>query len=467
MLRSPRTPSDLPVEVLRMIFTWHAKLHSSLMRQLWSFPPWIAITHVCHYWRAVALDHRSLWTSITPELGLGWIKASIERSKPLLIDVSLFHNGPWSPKMYVVINLVRDCMRLGSLHINGFPSGTVKLLEALGSQTSIHTLSLCSHFNDSSIELPVAMFGRQAPIRVLSFNSDGCFIAPLWCLHGVNRFSCHQQTPFHALLDALREMPMLQYFELQRCSLPWEDTDASPSPPIQMPNLMYFSVEADSLRFFTLLNERLELPEGAKRKLELVYQVASDLDSWAIWIPRLLIRVPPANRLTHIQLSGGAMEGTIRIWAGDLSTTDHKDAEFSFTAICTGYVRLRHLNGKYHPPVIHLAALCDLLGAATAHTLIFDPCQRYCGRFKKLTRAALWSLLGRLPAVEKLELGIDGAEVLWNMWKMVGSPAVLPALRSIETVNVDSTAPRVAKITEGRLLRLLQDGGKGRRNPRK
>jgi hypothetical protein len=38
----------------------------------------------------------------------------------------------------------------------------------------------------------------------------------------------------HALLDALHETPMLQYFELRQCFLLWNDKDASWAPPIQI-----------------------------------------------------------------------------------------------------------------------------------------------------------------------------------------------------------------------------------------
>jgi hypothetical protein len=295
---------------------------------------------------------------------------------------------------------------------------------------------------------------------VLSFNSETYIVMPHWLLHGIIRFSCHQEIPLPALLDALREMPMLEYFELQRCSLPWKDTDASPSPPIQMPSLMYFSVYANSLRFFTLLNQRLALPEGAKRRLELKYQVASDLNNWETWLPLSLKGVRAANKLTHIRFSGGAMEGTIRIWAGDHQTTDHEDAEFSFTMNWTGYVRLRQSHGGYHPPIVHLALLCDLLGATTARTLILEPHQKYSGNYKEQSRSALWAFLGALTSVEELELDVDGADVLLEAWRDKGAPAVLPALRRVRMGRVDSAAHGVVAVTEEGLLRLLQGSDK-------
>jgi hypothetical protein len=61
----------------------------------------------------------------------------------------------------------------------------------------------------------------------------------------------------------------------------------------------------------------------------------------------------------------------------------------------------------------------------------------------------------------------NGLEVLWDMWRKDGAPAVIPALRvvrMVRPVRVCSTAPGVTAIIEERLLRLLQSGGKRRTN---
>jgi len=57
------------------------------------YPPhWIAISYVCQRWRAVALDFKKLWSTLTPNLSPKWIAAFLQRSpaygpKRVSIDV--------------------------------------------------------------------------------------------------------------------------------------------------------------------------------------------------------------------------------------------------------------------------------------------------------------------------------------------------------------------------------------------
>ena len=460
--------SDFPVELLQIIFTCCTELTD----KHYAAPPWIAITRVCRHWRAIALDHHSLWTSITSQLHFCWARAFMERLKPALVDVTIFSyalsSGSTPLSILDIVTLLSDCTRLRSLHIAGRPSHILQILAILPPQASIHTFCLIHRVLRPSapLELPVSLFGGHAPIREISFDSNTHILAPHWLFHGITRFECHQQIPLHALLDVMRGMPMLQHFELHSPfdHQPWKDTDAPQSIPIQMPNLMCFSVHAHSLRFFMVLNQRLALPEGVKRRLELLYQMASDLDHWETWIPPLLacVRATDSLTLTNIQLSGGALDGWIRIWAGDVSVTSYEDAGFSFSMNWSVYLCPKQLRGIFQTPIVHIASLCDLLGAASTRRLIFDARPDDYDDYRDQSRSALWAFLGKLNAVEELELCTDSAEVLRDAWRKDNAPAVLPALRRVRMVKADNTAPCVSAITEEGLLRLLH--GNGRRH---
>ena len=452
---SPASPLFyFPVELMKMIFTCCTEIAD----KHYASPPWIAITRVCRRWRAVALDHHPLWTSITSKLKLGWAKAFLERSEPLSVNVSFITHAKSchdvSPSLRELIALLSNCTRLRSLFIFAHSSFILSFLSTLPPQTSMHIFSLhCIQLpsrHSAPLELPVELFRGHAPIRELSFDSSTYIVAPHWLLHGITHFSCRQQIPLHALLDALREMPVLQYFELQCCNPRWIDPNVLPSPPIQMTRLMCFSIRVYSLRFFTILHPRLALPEGAKIRLELAYQVALDLDNWATYVPLLLTTVPAATRISHIHLYGGNLDGWIRFWAGAPFMTSYEDAEFSFSLQWS-----RTLDtGQFHSPIVHLASLCDLLGSVTARALIFDRISYHN------TRPVLWTFLGKLTVVEELELRCNSAVKLWDAWRNDGAPAVLPALRSVRVVNIDPRPPGVAVITEEGLLRLLQGGGR-------
>ena len=251
--------SDFPVELLQIIFTRCTetadKRHAA--------PPWIAITHVCRRWRAIALDHHSLWTTITAQLHFCWAKAFMERSKPSLVDVTIISyaqsSGSTPMSILDMVTLLSDCTRLRSLHIAGRPNHILEILAILPPQPSIRTFSLIHRvlFPFAPLELPISLFGGHAPIREISLDSNTHILVPHWIFRGITRFECHQQIMLHALLDVMREMPMLQDFELHSSfnHEPWEDTDTPQSATIKMPSLMCLSVHAHSLRFFIVLNQ--------------------------------------------------------------------------------------------------------------------------------------------------------------------------------------------------------------------
>ena len=114
---------------------------------------------------------------------------------------------------------------------------------------------------------------------------------------------------------------------------------------------MCFSVHAHLLRFFIVLNQRLRLPKGARRSLELLYQIAWDLDHWKTWIPPLLASVRATGSLTHIQLSGGALDGWIWIWAEGSPETGYENAKLSFSMNWSVYLCPKQLRGIFKPPL--------------------------------------------------------------------------------------------------------------------
>ena len=120
-------------------------------------------------------------------------------------------------------------------------------------------------------------------------------------------------------------------------------------------SLVCFLIHVYSLRFFAFLHERLALPVRAKIRLELAYQIVSDLDNWTTYVPIFLKRIPAATKMSHIHLYGGNLDGRIRIWAGAPFVTDwYGNAEFSFSL----HWSKAFSTGQFHSPVFHLASLC-------------------------------------------------------------------------------------------------------------
>jgi hypothetical protein len=438
---------QLPVEILQKIFTCVAEPrlpdHDPFLQV---YPEWIAITYVCHYWRAVALNHHSLWGTITPNLSFTWLKILMARSEPAQVDVELRIGQLFVKRMCLSVDeaiaLLSDCTRMRSLRLLGPRRDVCAVLDVLRVTTPIHSLTLSLWEPGPPIFLSEDLFGGRAPIRQIHFTADRCIVAPRWLLRGITHFTSGEQILLLDLLDALRQMPALAHFTLQNCRAHWEDTDAPREPLIELPHLEEFSVHADSPRYFALLNQKLALPRGAKRRMELRTLAVAGWSRWLRWFNALLPIIEAANGLQHIYLSGGAKEGTFRMWSGDVATT-YEDAEFSFEMYWYGSPMMTTTDQRLTSPIFHLGGLCDLLGATK------------CGRTLMLggdptpTRVELpmfcwWMLLEKLPAVEKLELRADVVKALYTAWEEVGAPAVLPALHQIHVVPV-STATTIVE----------------------
>ena len=104
----------LPVEILHTIFVFCAGLDDEDPNGRYMdtfevtsysgtryprYPPyWISITYVCQRWRAVSVNFKKLWSTITPNLSPGWITAFLQRSAhvPKYVDIDA---GPPSPPL--------------------------------------------------------------------------------------------------------------------------------------------------------------------------------------------------------------------------------------------------------------------------------------------------------------------------------------------------------------------------------
>ena len=464
---TPAIASTLPVELLQMIFSYYTEFKDCYAGVYRTCPAWIAVTHVCRRWRAAALDYSSLWTSIsTDTLGKGWIKAFMERSDPSLIDVTLgisrLPSGKWAGlSVDDFFALFAGCTRLRSFHIFGEISIVCKLLDTLHTATHIRSLSL--HIvGQRPVELPDNLFGGQAPIREVCFIAATSYIdAPHWLLRGITHLTSNQQIPLQNLLDTLAQMPVLHSFTLERCVLSWRGTDAPRDVRIRMPNLMYFTVDVDagSPIIFALLNRRLSLPDGAKRRLH----SHQNVDSYASkpWSPSILA-IPPSLReviqaakgLQNVQLSGGPLVGSFRLWTGDVG---YEEAEFSL-----GFSWKFILTDRGKPTAFDLATLCGLLCVERVRMLTLLINSETLEGLGPSGRSFWWTLLGRLSTVEELELCPDAVRNL-HYARRGGVGVVFPELRSLRMVQAaNSTVSTTSHSTEmiKDLMKILQGEAK-------
>jgi hypothetical protein len=457
--------SNLPLELLQLIFGYCTEFEDLPVELYRACPSWIAVTHVCSRWRGAALNNSSLWTSInTKTMRKRWIEAFLERSKASLIDLTIaldtfmssFSTRHPLDEDEVIALFSAGCTRLRSLHIIGEFSIVYKLLDTLHTATNIRSLSLDTHSMSipwTSHVLPENLLGGQAPIREARFITDDHIVAPRWLLRGITHFTSNQYIPLRILLDTLHQMPVLHSLMFEGCILNWKGTDSPRDVQIPMQNLMYLTVDVDakSSVAFALLNQRLALPNGAKKRLRTDMRSSSeDRNTSILEIPpslRQIIRA--ANGLQHIQFSSGIEEGSLsfRLWTGD---TGYEEAEFSFEFSWEFYWES---DRDFRVPIRDMVLLCDLLGVEGVRTLRIPRVSLEWRWFKKL-----FDLLKKLHALEELELCADAMRELCSALDEGRTRAVLPELRSVRILEAGSTTSDVAERTE-ELMRVLRGYG--------
>ena len=398
------------MELLQQIFSYCTAFEDPLVGH-YAYPAWVAVTHVCSRWRAAALHNSSLWTSInTDAMGKRWIKIFMERSNLSFIDLTLsFNPETHRTKHFLnvdeVIALFTGCARLRSLKVICKINIVRELLGKLHTATPIRSLSLfVIDTGMRPVILPFNVLGGRVPIPEVCFLSIGSsIIAPQWLLRGITHFTSHQLISLQNLLDILRQMPALHSFTLEGRIMVLRGTAAPREDQIPMPHLMYFTVNVNerSPRIFTQLLRRLVLPDGAKKRVRLHKSLSHNPKIWSpfiLEIPSYVRKViEAADGLRHVQLSGGSLEGSFRLWSGDLG--DYEEAEFSFEISW----RAQGIGNGPLCPVIDLAALCDLLGVERVRTLTLRTSSQDRKGIVGSGKSFRQILLRKLPGVEVLE----------------------------------------------------------------
>ena len=422
------------------------------------YPALLPITYVCRHWRTIALSHAPLWTSITCGLSLRWIKAFMEHSRTMLMDINIPVASPWPDTRTGLcredaILLLTDFTRVHSLCLTGSYRTIRTILDSLCRSLPIQSLSLCLHGIGwhSSYTLPDDLFGGNAPIRRLQLIGTGHIVTLNWLLRGVTHFTSSELITLPQLLDVLRQMSALAHFEFRPGRLcRWKPVvDKLRGLPIQMPQLMNFIVQADSPNEFILVNQLLLLHVGAKRWLELPVSVFQRQLFDVYYIDNLSPVVEAANGFQHIHFSEARKEGWFHLWTGNAVTT-WEDAEF---CLCV----------EWKAPEVWLSrenlrsfvTFCDAIGAALVRKLVID------SPSPSLQKSYWWKILEGLPGVEELELYPTCVDALGGAWKAKRAsraPAVLPALRRVQIVDseLNNSSPQYSIIGDPPARRIVQ-----------
>jgi F-box-like len=248
---------ELPPELLCKIFIACAAPPSKLKPDaLWSDSyrfsaesiQWIAVSHVCRYWRYVALDCAELWRRLV-FFNLDVTKEMIHRSKGANLEVIIIE-PPWSkPSANEVLQTLRpvsyriSVLRLETCNYPSFYDTIVSAAPKLESLTlSFHD----DYYRPRKLSVPDTIFSLQTP-ALRSLELRDCVLA-----------SPSPSSIISRIISFLRQTPMLHTLILH-VELP-EDLSADIEyMKVVLPVLSELDLSG-SIAFCTNLLERLVFP---------------------------------------------------------------------------------------------------------------------------------------------------------------------------------------------------------------
>ncbi|ETW86352.1 hypothetical protein HETIRDRAFT_309161, partial [Heterobasidion irregulare TC 32-1] len=170
--------SCLPPEILSRIFSFLAVIN---VPTGYNFSPksvgqklgWIRVSHVCSYWREVALKDPTLWRCIPFLLGSQWVAEALVRAKgaPLIIDIKdQFHDKERARSF--ISSTLPHLSHVQCLKLSG---STTQFLSAIQSLTLpapiIDSIDLQFSGEDIVLHLPPGLFAQHAPrLRTALFD---------------------------------------------------------------------------------------------------------------------------------------------------------------------------------------------------------------------------------------------------------------------------------------------------------
>ncbi|KAH9023098.1 hypothetical protein EDB85DRAFT_1992713 [Lactarius pseudohatsudake] len=494
--KNPTPPShvglQLPVEILQKIFLLLAEPYASEGGNSPARPHWIAITHVCRYWRSAALGLHELWSSITPGLSISWSLAMMERSAPLPVRIDIHVSSSHTNGLHPLAasELLFAASRIRTLRLVGLRADILRVLDRLRSPSPLESLDLCVIDSGQAVDLPETLFGGKAPhFRRLTFACDAHIRAPRWLLAGITHFTTGADVALPGLLDALREMPQLEMLRIPHCRAVWEEEDAEmpPTPRVVLPRLSLLSFRDTTPRRFIILSAHIDAPPTLRRHFFWRAWAVPSWDRWANMLAGMRTPTPTGadiiprdsapgsddGDLRVVRVIGGPARGSFEVWSrtgsegANTSTAARDDALFLF------HIDWRHSPVDPHgggslldhsSPFFHLAGLCAHLRATRVEDLTVaseSASPDAGGREKNAPEgvaseapdvAAHWqALLAALPSVRTLRLHRGGPACV-SVLRVLASSAnsLLPDLQKIFVVQ--NTVRYAAARSDGAVL---------------
>ncbi|KAF8266029.1 hypothetical protein EI94DRAFT_1734100 [Lactarius quietus] len=283
MRRNNLTPVFLlPPELLARIFHFHTLAEPPWHGVTSNKLGWIIDTHVCRHWRQVALDHASLWATISGfPLSLRWISEQLSRTKNSPLAIELLAN-PSAETISLVPSHLPHTRGLRLRGLNKVHFSGIKELCALEAPDLEHFelgFSVADPFTSKDFVVTGLFQGKAPKLRSLSLFQ----VRVPWSFFPRCQFTqikivlCEEEwneplspESLEQLFDLLTNCPNLEVLALE-CCLPSILSQSLHKRTVHLPRLTYLSLAGSICRVVRFF-EALSMPSSTKLNLHCVAQ---------------------------------------------------------------------------------------------------------------------------------------------------------------------------------------------------
>ncbi|KAH9169902.1 hypothetical protein EDB89DRAFT_1888493 [Lactarius sanguifluus] len=475
--RNALTPiSSLPTEVIAAIFSI-LRLVASSFTTLGESPDrlaWLRVTHVCHYWREIALNQPLFWSHVNfTTLTSAGVAETLARAKtaPLYLEARV-PAGWWDDARFSVFQkeLQAHVSHICHLDISAEEFRLREILEGLVSPApTLEHLSLSSvgHWDrelTSRVLAPNTLFDDTAP-RLSHLELHNCDIS--WksqLMKGLKYLEIRMPTKnagpsLSYWLDALDEMPQLTTLDLHSASPVAPPGALLPSGverTITLPSLAHLNISSVSARDCGLALAHLLLPALTKLCFTATSccQDGSDVREILPYVARHAHGPQDSQPLQSVVVRNH--RACAEIFVGTLPNVDVKSSPITlFDAMLSARV-VFSITGRVWSPETHAEVFDAAMMALPIDSLVTLTSQLRMSPLNKqswLRHAPRWSLL------QCVHLGAPAARGFTEMLledRGERECTLLPSLTELVLVDIALSARRTLRLCDALTKRVEQ-----------